>query len=299
MIGLFITFIYQPFLNILVFFYWMLDVVTGGHPDMGVAVILLTILIRILLLPLSLAEDKSEKERREMMHTLHELEVQLKNDPVRLRQETRKLFRRNQKVVSGELFSLFVQVAISLMLWKMFETGLPGEDLHLIYPWMPKVETPFNLVFLGKFDLTHTNFFINLIQSLMIFIVETAAILTSPYPPQKGEVVRMQLVLPVVSFLVFLRFPAGKKIFVITALIISLILILFKFVRRKIEDHNAELVDAEKKKQEEKHIAEQTQFIELFQKAQMAHQMTKTQGDESVSAKHDHHRDQTIAHDDE
>jgi YidC/Oxa1 family membrane protein insertase len=284
MIGnLFITFIYQPFLNVVVFFYWMLGIITGGKPDMGFAVILLTILIRILLLPLSLAEDKSEKERREMMQTLHELEAQLKNDPVRLRQETQKLFRRNSKVVTGELFSLFVQVAISLMLWKMFETGLPGEDLHLIYKWMPHVDTPFNLVFLGKFDLTHTNFFINFIQSIMIFIVETAAILTSPYPPQKGEVVRMQLVLPVISFLVFLRFPAGKKIFVITTLVISLILIIYKFIKRKIEDHTAELADKEKKKLEEKHIAEQTQFIELFQKTQMAHQMTKEEVGEAHS----------------
>ncbi len=278
--NLFITFIYQPFFNILVFFYWMLDVITGGHPDMGVAVILLTILIRILLLPLSLAEDKSEKERREMMHTLHDLEKKYQNDPVQLRLETKVLFRRNQKVVTGELFSLFIQVAISLMLWKMFETGLPGEDLHLIYPWMPEVATPFNLVFLGKFDLTHTNIFINLIQSLMIFITETAAILTSPYPPQKGEVVRMQLVLPIISFIVFMRFPAGKKLFVITALIISLILILYKFVRRKIEDYDAEKAEAEKKKLEEKHIAEQSQFIELFQKAQMATHMSKPQGEE-------------------
>ena len=57
---LFMNIIYQPFLNVLVFFYWLDGIITRGHPDMGVAVILLTIIIRILLLPMSLAEDKSE-----------------------------------------------------------------------------------------------------------------------------------------------------------------------------------------------------------------------------------------------
>ena len=91
---LFVSFIYQPFLNVLVFFYWLDGIVTRGHPDMGVAVILLTIIIRILLLPMSLAEDKSEEERREMFLKLNEMEEKYKADPITLRHETKKLFRR-------------------------------------------------------------------------------------------------------------------------------------------------------------------------------------------------------------
>ncbi len=250
MIGsLFILIIYQPFLNILVFFYWILEFITRGNADMGVAVILLTILIRVLLLPISLMEDKSEKDRRKIVAQMGELDRTLRHDPMMQRQEVKKLFHRNRGVVIAELFSLGVQVAISLMLWRMFETGLSGEDLHLIYSFMPSVETPFNLVFLGRFDLTHTSLSINLIQSLMIFIVETFAILTSPYPPMKGEVVRMQLLLPVLSFIIFLRFPAGKKIFVITALMFSLIVLIYKYIRRKISAYVLEVAEKELREQ--------------------------------------------------
>lgn len=239
MIHLFTILIYQPFLNILVLFYWILDQVTGGNPDMGIAVIMLTILIRILLLPLSLMEDKGEKDRRDLVKRNLELEQLYATDPIMLRKEQKRLFRRNRGVVVGEMMSLFIQVMISLMLWKIFEQGLKGEDLHLIYSFMPEVQLPFNLVFLGVIDLTHTNFWINLLQSIMIFLVETVGILTSPYPPMKGEVVRMQLVLPVLSFIVFLGFPAGKKLFVITTLTISLILLLFKFVKHRFQDYVA------------------------------------------------------------
>lgn len=245
MFGIFITYIYQPFLNILVFFYWLDGIISAGHPDMGVAVIMLTIVIRILLLPLDLAEDKNEKDRREIMHKLHELEQMYAADPIRLRQESRKLFHRNRGVVIAEFISLLVQAAIALMLWKMFETGLPGEDIPLLYHFLPHVNLPFNLLFLGKYDLTHSNLTLNILQSVMIFLVETAAIFTSPYPPMKGEVVRLQLVLPVISFFVFLALPAGKKVFVITALIISLIIIIYKFIRRKIRDYGQAVADKE------------------------------------------------------
>lgn len=245
----FVSIIYQPFLNVLIFFYWMVGILTNGHPDMGIAVILLTLVIRIILLPISLSEEQSAEERREMSKRLHEIEELFPGDPIRQREERKRIFHRNQGVVIGELVSFFIQVAISLMLWKMFDTGLKGEDVHLIYPFMPKVEAPFNLVFIGRFDLTHTNPWINLVQSLMIFLVETANILTSPYPPMKGEVVRLQLVLPVISFLVFMFLPAGKKIFVISTLVVSLFLTIFKYIRRRWKDYLAE--------QEEKRLAAQ------------------------------------------
>lgn len=246
MAHLFVLFIYQPLLNVLVFFYWILDLITGGNPDMGIAVILLTIVIRIILLPISLMEDKGEKDRRELVKKNQELMQLYASDPIRLRIETKNLFRRNRGVIVGELFSLFIQAMIALMLWRMFATGLSGEDIHLIYPFMPKVELPFNLVFLGKFDLTHTNFWLNVLQSVMIFLVETLGILVSPYPPAKGEVVRLQLVLPLLSFVIFMGLPAGKKLFVISTLVITLILMIFKYIRRRLDEYKLEQEEKER-----------------------------------------------------
>lgn len=256
LLNIFITFIYQPFLNLLVFFYWVLGVFTNGHPDMGVAVIMMTIVIRLLLLPMSLAEDKGVKERHELNEKFHEIDLLYSGDPIRQREERKKLFRRNPKVVLAETFSLFVQTAITLMLWKMFATGLEGQDIHLIYPFMPKVDLPFNLIFLGKFDLSKPNFVLNIIQSLMIFIVETVGIITSPYPPMKGEVVRLQLVLPIVSFLIFLNLPAGKKVFIIVTLMITLILQIYKYIKHRIEDYSNKVAAKAVAKEQASHEAE-------------------------------------------
>ncbi|OGJ20508.1 MAG: hypothetical protein A3J60_01400 [Candidatus Pacebacteria bacterium RIFCSPHIGHO2_02_FULL_46_9] len=233
--GLFTAAVYQPFLNILVFFYWLLGLVTGGHPDMGMAVILLTILIRFLMLPLSFAGYRSEKERREISAKIRVIEAEHANEPVLLRRLSKKVLNQSRGVLIGEIVSLVVQIVIALMLWRMFNSGLPGEDVHLVYSFMPKVDLPFNLVFLGEFDLSHPSFRLNLIQSILIFVFEVLSLSTSIYPVSKEEVVRYQLVLPLVSFIVFMALPAGKKLFVITALIFSIVLKIIMVVRQKLE----------------------------------------------------------------
>jgi YidC/Oxa1 family membrane protein insertase len=224
--------IYQPFLNILVFFYWVLGYFME-NPDMGVAVILLTILIRILMLPLTISGERSEKDRREIAEKVHEIEQQYSHDPVEQKKQRKKVFKKNRRILFAEIAGLVVQIAVALILWRMFETGLPGDDVDLIYPFMPAVETPFNLTFLEMFDLTKSSWTLNILLSIMIFLVETVSILTSPYPPERGEVVRLQLTLPIVSFFIFMRLPAGKMLFVIVTLFISLLFKIILYIRRR------------------------------------------------------------------
>jgi membrane protein insertase Oxa1/YidC/SpoIIIJ len=237
--------IYQPFLNILVFFYWLLGLVTNGQPDMGVAVILLTVLIRVLLLPLSLAGHRSEADRRQISAKVKAAEIEYAADPIRQKKAVRKILQQSKPVIIAEIFTLTIQVMIALMLWKIFDTGLTGQDLHLIYSFMPSIEQPFNLKFLGDFDLTHTSFRLNLIQAILIFVLETIATYTSLYPVSRHEVVRLQLVLPVVAFIIFMALPSGKKLFVITSLLFSIALLSYRAIQRRFFEYKEKVESAE------------------------------------------------------
>jgi membrane protein insertase Oxa1/YidC/SpoIIIJ len=231
--SLFTALIYQPFFNLLLIIYWILGLFSQTQPDMGIAVIILTVIIRIILLPLSLAGHKSEGERREIAQQVKEVEAEYHDDPITLRQKRKQIFHKSRGVVFSEMLSLFIQVITALMLWRIFAQGLAGQDLHLTYSFMPRIDFPFNLTFLGRFDLAHTSLALNFLQSFLIFVLETISMYTSPYPPSKGEVVRLQLTLPVLSFVIFMGLPAGKKLFVITTLIFSIVLTIVKLIRRK------------------------------------------------------------------
>ncbi|HKY74243.1 MAG TPA: YidC/Oxa1 family membrane protein insertase [Patescibacteria group bacterium] len=233
--------IYQPFLNILVGIYWLLNAVKSSGlsipppTDMGVAVIIFTVIVRVILLPLTFSGERSEKERREIEKKIEEIEHRLSANPIQRDKEIKRILRGNRRIVLSSLIELTIQVLIALMLWRIFAKGLLGEDLHLIYPWMPKAQLPFNLLFLGKYDLTHPHMALNLLQSALILILETINTLSSPYKVTRKEVVRMQFTLPIFSFIIFAFLPAGKKLFVITALLFSIVYSLIRAIRLFLE----------------------------------------------------------------
>lgn len=222
MFDLLITVFYQPFLNLVVGFYWLLGKTPIGY-DMGVAVILLTLTIRFLLMPLTIASHRSEDERRQLSENVKNVKEQFEGQPVEQKEAIKQTLRSNPRIILAEAVMFVIQLGISLILWRIFASGLEGRDLHLLYSWMPHPPTPYNLEFIGRFDLAHPDWQLNVIQTILIFAMETTSIILSPYPVSREEVVRLQLVLPLVSFFVFAFLPAGKKLFVITTLAFSLI----------------------------------------------------------------------------
>ena len=228
MSALFTTYIYQPFLNILVGIYWLLGQITNGQPDMGVAVIIFAVIVRVLMLPLTLSADRSEKEKRQIVKKINTLQIKYKDQPQKLKQETRQILKANPGTLVSEGITLTIQIIIVLMLYRIFKTGLEGADLHLLYPFLPPINTPVNLVFLSQYNLALPNLTLNLVQSGLIFILEILQMLFSPIKSSRKEFLSLAIFLPIVSFVIFALLPAGKKVFIITSLIFSIFLLVIK-----------------------------------------------------------------------
>jgi membrane protein insertase Oxa1/YidC/SpoIIIJ len=185
---------------------------------MGLAVILFTISIRLLMLPITISATRSKKERRDIEDTINQIRHEFHDQPQLQKQRIKKVFRSNRRILVFEAINFFIQLIIFFILYRIFTTGLKGADFHLLYDFMPHITPPLNLTFLGKFDLTHTSFTLNLVQSVTILAVESLSLANSPFPITRGDVVRYIVILPVASFIIFMFLPAGKKLFVITTL---------------------------------------------------------------------------------
>jgi membrane protein insertase Oxa1/YidC/SpoIIIJ len=136
--------------------------------------------------------------------------------------------RQSPGAIFSEVVNVIIQIVIILMLYRIFSTGLEGADLHLIYQWMPKIKEPINLMFLGQFDLSHTNNTLNIIQSLMIALSEFIHLHFSPVKPDRKDLISLVIIFPIVCFFVFLFLPAGKKVYIITSLIFSIVVTLIR-----------------------------------------------------------------------
>lgn len=233
---LFVLLIYQPFLNVLVFAYWATGLGSNEY-NMGLAVIALTIVIRLCMLPLSLNGMKTEHKRYKVMGEMRELESELSHDPVALTAKKKQVMRSNKNLVASEIINMIIQVMIAIMLWRLFSTGLSGEDTHLIYSWMPYVPQPFDLIWWG-IDLTQPNMLLNLLQCILLFVVEYLAFVAAPKGTISRErALKAQLVLPILFFLVFMLLPSGKKLFVITTLSFTIVLSIGKLFTYTYKDY--------------------------------------------------------------
>lgn len=221
------SYIYQPFFNILVGLYSL----TGRFlevPDMGIAVIFFAVAVRLILLPFDLIAERSDEEKFKVAEKIKQLKKDYSDNPIVLKEQTKLVMRQSPGAILSELFTVLVQLTIIVVLYRIFSTGLVGEDMHLLYSFMPIVEEPVNLLFLGKYDLSHTDSTLNLIQSLMIALNEYLHLNLSFIKPTRREFLSLVIIFPVVCFLVFMFLPAGKKVFIIASLGFSIVLRLLK-----------------------------------------------------------------------
>ena len=224
------TYFYQPFFNLLIGLYYVVGKLFE-NPDMGITMIFFAVAVRLIFLPIDLYGDRSEEDKLEISEKIKKLKIEFASDPVRQKAETKRIMRTRPGAIISEIINTVFQVVVIFMLYRIFTTGLEGADLHLIYKFMPKISTPINLMFLGKYDLSHTNTMLNIIQSVMISLNEALHLYFSPIPPSRKDFISLVIIFPIMCFGLFLFLPAGKKVYIITSLTFTIIVRLIKQTR--------------------------------------------------------------------
>lgn len=147
------TILYEPIYNFLVLF---LDVLPGA--DLGLAIIGLTVLIKLVLLPLSYKGIKAQRKVKEIEPELKALREKYKDDRETQALKMMELYReRNVKPFSGFAL-LLIQIPIILALYYVIlRGGLPALNLDIIYSFVPIPEAV-NIDFLGFINVTEKSF---------------------------------------------------------------------------------------------------------------------------------------------
>lgn len=85
--------------------------------DYGVAIILATVLIRIIILPLTFSQTRAIKKMQELQPEQQRIQKQFKGDPERLNQEMMKLWKEHKINPASSCLPLLIQLPI---LWAFF-----------------------------------------------------------------------------------------------------------------------------------------------------------------------------------
>ena len=140
--------IYNPLYNTLVF-------LIGNIPyaDVGIAVILLTILVKIILLPLAQIAIRSQILMNAIKPELDAIREKYKKDKQEQARQTMSLYKEKKINPLAMILPLFVQIPIIFGLyWVFFRGGLPDVNMDLLYSFI-SVPDVVNMQFIGLVDM--------------------------------------------------------------------------------------------------------------------------------------------------
>lgn len=238
MVEIFNTVLYEPLFNALLFIH---HYVPGA--DLGVAIIILTLLIKFALYLPSLSAIKQQKVVQDMQPKLNALRQKYKDNREELSRQLVQFYKQNKVNPLSSCLPLLIQLPILFAMYRVFfaglttdpETGLIVSD-QLAHLYGPLREiygaAPLDTTFIGFVDLSHTH---NVVLGLLagIFQFFQSRMLMSRRPPRvpgaadESAVARssqlMTYFLPIITVYFAYVFPAGLALYWVVTTVFTLV----------------------------------------------------------------------------
>jgi len=229
MTQLFNTILYQPIFNLLV---WLYNVIPGH--DIGLAIVALTVIIKLILYPLSLQSIKAQKAMKDLQPKIEDLKKRFKDNKEQLSREMMSLYKREKINPASSCLPLLVQLPFFIAVYRVFRTGLTNGSLDMLYPFIHNPGT-LNPVTLGFVNLANPNIYLALLAGAAQFW--QAKMMVTKQPPKqvankegsKDEGItaamnkQMLYIMPVITVVIGMSLPGGLALYwFITTLLMAL-----------------------------------------------------------------------------
>ena len=223
--------ILRPMLNALLWLYSVL----GGQ--FWLAIIFFTVIIRLVMPPLMLPQQRSAKKMQELQPRLKELQKKYGKDREKLSQEQMKLYKEAGVNPMGGCLPMLVQFPIWIGLYQSIIQALGHQPLQLlnlsknIYPFLNSLwtEVPLNRYFLGM-DLSLTPQLLGgLTYALPVLVAFTSWLQTRMTTPstggdQGGSMNQsMTMMMPLMFGFFSLNFSTGLSLYFIVSNVIGIV----------------------------------------------------------------------------
>lgn len=209
MIGnIFNTILVHPLLNLLVFFY-------NYIPDIGVVIVLITVLVRILLLPSFHKSLKHQKALADLQPKMNEIREKYKDDKERQAKAMMELYSVHKVNPLSSCLPLLIQLPILLALYQVFRQSLSMDALQGIYTFIT-VPGHISPMFLNFLDLSHKNGFLAAIAAILQYIQGRMSLPKNKGTDQMAQIMSTQTlyVFPIMTFVLGLQIlPAGLTLY--------------------------------------------------------------------------------------
>ena len=194
----------------------ILNAIYGVVGNYGIAIIIVTVLMRIIIFPLTLKQEKSMKKVRELQPELEKIKEKYKDNPQEYQQKTAELYRESGVNPLGGCLPLLMQMPVFVALyWAFSGNAIPADAKFL---WFT-LKQPDRLFMIG-------NFAFNLLPILNVGVTYIQQkIMTSATSGQESsqQMQTMLYMMPLMMLFIFYKMPSGVTLYYLVSGALSLV----------------------------------------------------------------------------
>lgn len=170
---------YYPLYNALIF----LSALSPAY-DLGIAVVVLTVLVKFLILPLSHSSIKTQKKLKEIEPHVKKIKEQYKDKQEEQAVKIMNLYKEHGVNPFSTIFLLFIQLPIFIALYYIFNHNIDlASPVIFSFNLIPE---SINMMFLGLIDLSQKNLSLAVLVGLTQFVQTKLSVPELPKTQQKN-----------------------------------------------------------------------------------------------------------------
>jgi len=213
MIQIFHSLIYQPIYNALILLYNIIP----GH-DLGVSIVLLTIIVRFLLYPISKKQIESQKKLQDLQPEIKKLQDKYKGDKEKQGRALMEFYKEKKVNPASGCLPLAVQIVFFIALYQAFIAGINfNSACNDLYSFVA-CPSSLNVKFFGLLDLAKPNVILAVIAAAGQFVQTKMMMSKSPVSAKKDDfssIMNKQMLYlgPLLTLFIGMKFPAGLALY--------------------------------------------------------------------------------------
>ena len=210
-------FLISPMVNVLLFFYSILG------QSFPLAIVVTTILVRLITLPLTLPQQRSSRKMAELAPQMEEIKKKYGNDRTKLSQAQMQLYKENNVSMFGGCLPLILQLFIMIAFYQAITGALAVNPLQLlslahraapaVAPLIP-INNSFLWLNLGQPDQFYV---LPILVVVTTWLQQKLATPPSVDPSAAAMTKQMNLMMPLMFGLFALQFASGLSIYFIVS----------------------------------------------------------------------------------
>jgi len=191
---------------------WLMNKLYAVIPNYGIAIIILTILIKLILWPLGSKSYKSMSEMKKIQPLMKEIREKYKNDKKKMNEEVMSLYRTYKINPLGGCLPMVVQLPVFFALYRMLYQAI--ELRHApFFLWIDDLSAPDRL---GRLPVDHIPFMEPPYGLPVLTIIMGATmLLQQKMSPPMGDPTqaKMMMFMPLIFTVIFINFSSGLVLY--------------------------------------------------------------------------------------